>query len=222
MSHWWTPARHQPVTRRTTASWVVTGDAWSFKTHTLIVAHWTNHQQPEHVFTSQIQTSFDLQWLEVLAFFFLHFFDNVCLTCCSVRIWSCSLPVCGVWSHFYCEQDVYYNRGNKSWGWRANTSNRHFVFSDFVLTKLRAQWVSARDDTSCFYPIAAGALIALCPVIGWDGRESYLQSSGCQPGERADDGGLRETGQRCKFNVYLQIFVLLLSEQVNQFTPELF
>lgn len=71
MSHWWIPARHQPVTRRTTASWVVTGDAWSFKTHThtLIVAHWTNHQQPEHVFTSQIQTSFDLQLLEVLAFF---------------------------------------------------------------------------------------------------------------------------------------------------------
>lgn len=39
---------------------------------------------------------------------------------------------------------------------------------------------------------------SLCFLIGRDSRQSHLQSAGCQPGERADDGGLREVGQRCE------------------------
>lgn len=39
---------------------------------------------------------------------------------------------------------------------------------------------------------------SLCFLIGWDSRQSHLQSAGCQPGEWADDGGLREVGQRCE------------------------
>lgn len=39
---------------------------------------------------------------------------------------------------------------------------------------------------------------SLCFLIGRDSRQSHLQSAGCQPGEWADDGGLREVGQWCE------------------------
>lgn len=52
-----------------------------------------------------------------------------------------------------------------------------------------------------------------CFLIGWDGRKPDLQSPGSQPGERADDGGLREAGQRCKHGAPC-IFIFIISPKL--------
>lgn len=95
-----------------------------------------------------------------------------------------------------------------AWVWSVLSHILEVKFNDYVLMeefwldvqhpvfKMRVQMICENITTSL--RVCNGGVSPLCILIGRDSRQSHLQSAGCQPGEWADDGGLREVGQWCE------------------------